>query len=88
MRLIVNVHFPNLDEELVDVTIGTFYQLRELRGIEKKPATRELINWIRALKSDPDFKPKMLKQGRMPFLGILFKKSADLHQAIQQVARK
>jgi len=87
MRLIVDVHFPNLDEELVDVTIGAFYRLRELRGIEKKPATRELINWIRALKSDPDFKPKMLKQGRAPFLGILFKKSADLHQAIQQVVK-
>ena len=87
MRLIVDVHFPNLDEELVDVTIGTFYRLRELRGIEKKPATRELINWIRALKSDPDFKPKMLKQGRVPFLGILFKKSADIHQAIQQVTK-
>ena len=87
MRLIVDVHFPNLDEELVDVTIGAFYRLRELRGIEKKPATRELINWIRALKSDPDFKPKVLRQGRVPFLGILFKKSADLHQAIQQVVK-
>ena len=87
MRLIVDVHFPNLDEELVDVTIGTFYRLRELRGIEKKPATRELINWIRALKSDPDFKPKMLKQGKVPFLGILFKKSADLYQAAQQVTK-
>ena len=87
MRLIVDVHFPNLDEELVDVCIGTFYSLRELRGIEKKPATRELINWIRALKSDPDFKPKTLPKGKVPFLGILFKKSADLHQAIQQLAR-
>jgi len=87
MRLIVDVHFPKLDEELVDICITTFYRLRELRGIEKKPATRELINWIRALKSDPDFKPKMLKQGRVPFLGILFKKSADLHQAIQQVTK-
>jgi MoxR-like ATPase len=87
MRLIVDVHFPNLDEELVDVTIGTFYRLRELRGVEKKPATRELINWIRALKSDPDFKPKMLKQGKVPFLGILFKKSADLYQATQQVTK-
>ena len=87
MRLIVEVHFPKLDEELVDVCITTFYRLRELRGVEKKPATRELINWIRALKSDPDFKPKMLKQGRVPFLGILFKKSADLYQAAQQVTK-
>ena len=87
MRLIVEVHFPKLDEELVDVCIGTFYRLRELRGVEKKPATRELINWIRALKSDPDFKPKMLKQGKVPFLGVLFKKSADLYQATQQVTK-
>jgi len=87
MRLIVNVHFPKLDEELVSVCINTFYRLRELRGIEKKPATRELINWIRALKSDPDFKPKTLHQGKVPFLGILFKKSADLHQANQQVGK-
>lgn len=87
MRMIVNVHFPKLDEELMNTCISTFYHLRELRGIEKKPATRELINWIRALKSDPDFRPKKLLQGRVPFLGILFKKSADLQQAMQQVTR-
>ena len=87
MRQIVDVHFPNLDEELVDICISTFYRLRELRGIEKKPATRELINWIRALKSDPDFKPKVLQQGKVPFLGILFKKSADLYQANQQMPK-
>ena len=69
------------------VCISTFYHLRELRGIEKKPATRELINWIRALKSDPDFKPKTLHQGRIPFLGVLFKKSADLQQASQQILK-
>jgi MoxR-like ATPase len=87
MRMIVEVHFPKLDEELMKVCISTFYRLRELRGIEKKPATRELINWIRALKSDPDFKPKTLHQGRVPFLGVLFKKSADLQQAAQQVLK-
>jgi MoxR-like ATPase len=87
MRMIVEVHFPKLDEELMKVCISTFYHLRELRGIEKKPATRELINWIRALKSDPDFKPKTLHQGRIPFLGVLFKKSADLQQASQQIVR-
>ena len=85
MRMIVEVHFPKLDEELMKICISTFYHMRELRGIEKKPATRELINWIRALKSDPDFKPKTLHQGRVPFLGILFKKSADLQQASQQI---
>jgi MoxR-like ATPase len=87
MRMIVGVHFPKLDEELMNNCIKTFYHLRELRGVEKKPATRELINWIRALKSDPDFRPKTLLQGRVPFLGVLFKKSADLQQAMQQVVK-
>lgn len=44
----------------------------------KKPATRELLNWIRALQVDPDFKPKQLEQGSIPFLGILMKKSRDI----------
>ncbi|MCX5829937.1 MAG: MoxR family ATPase [Deltaproteobacteria bacterium] len=87
MHLIINVHFPNIDEELVGASVAAFYRLRELRGIEKKPATRELINWLRALKNDPDFRPKVLQQGKVPYLGILFKKSADLIQAAQQLGR-
>mgnify|MGYP002682795459 CR=1 FL=1 len=67
--------------------IEAFYRLRELRGIEKKPATRELINWIRALKTDPDFRVRALEKGETPFLGILFKKSNDLQMATQQAAR-
>jgi len=87
MRLILDVHFPKLDDEIVGACVKSFYRLRELRGIEKKPATRELINWLRALKSDPDFRPQVLAQGRTPYLGILFKKSADLFQAVQQLGR-
>ncbi len=87
MRLIVDVHFPNLSKELADSCIEAFYRLRDFKGIEKKPATRELINWIRALKTDSDFQAKSLNRGNFPYLGILFKKSADLAAAAQQVAR-
>jgi MoxR-like ATPase len=87
MRLIVGVHFPDLSKEMADSCIEAFYRLREFKGIEKKPATRELINWIRALKTDPDFQVKSLNRGNLPYLGILFKKSADLAAAAQQVAR-
>lgn len=85
MRRIVDVHFPDLEDNLAKLCISQFYRLREIRGIEKKPATRELINWIRALKADPDFNPRALEQGRVPFLGVLFKKSADLNLAVQYV---
>lgn len=88
MRQIVRVHFQELDNELLEICVRTFYSLRELHGIEKKPATRELINWIRALRQDPDFRPKDMVQGKIPFLGILFKKSPDYQQAVQQIRRR
>jgi MoxR-like ATPase len=81
MRTIINAHFPNIDSDIAGNAIETFYGLREIDNIEKKPATRELINWIRALNADPDFKPKQLKKGDVPFLGVLFKKSQDYERA-------
>ena len=87
MRLILGVHFPNLSQDLANGCMEAFYRLRELRGIEKKPATRELINWVRALRADPDFQVKSLARGNLPYLGILFKKSTDLSMAAQQAAR-
>ena len=87
MGMILAVHFPGLAEGLAKACIEAFYRLREFRGIEKKPATRELINWVRALRCDPDFEAKRLKNGELPFLGVLFKKSADLNLALQQAGR-
>ena len=81
MRRIIGVHFPELDNELMDKAISAFYRMRKLDAVEKKPATRELINWIRALRADPDFKPKQLAKGDLPYLGVLFKKSQDYHRA-------
>ena len=75
MRRIIRVHFPELDNDLMDKSIAAFYRMRQLDAIEKKPATRELINWIRALTADPDFKPKNLAKGNLPYLGVLFKKA-------------
>ena len=81
MRRIIKVHFPDLDSELSENAIDAFYKLRELDAIEKRPATRELINWMRALDADPDFNPKKLIKGDLPFLGVLFKKSQDYQRA-------
>jgi MoxR-like ATPase len=87
MRRIVQVHFPEIDKELLDNSVRTFYRLREIKGVEKKPATRELINWIRALKTDPDFKIKDLIKGEVPYLGVLFKKSPDYVVAQSSIGR-
>jgi MoxR-like ATPase len=87
MRSILGVHFPELTRDLLENTVKVFYRLREIRGIEKKPATRELINWIRALRADPDFKVKDLVKGEVPYLGVLFKKSPDYAVAQGAVSR-
>lgn len=81
MRRIVAVHFPDLDRRLLDQAVATFYRLRRIEGVEKRPATRELLNWIRALQADPDFRPRDLERGEPPFLGVLFKKSQDFLRA-------
>lgn len=81
MRRIVAVHFPGLSDDLADAAIQSFYRLRKIAGIEKKPATRELINWIRALKADPEFRVESLREEDLPYLGVLFKKSDDLKKA-------
>jgi MoxR-like ATPase len=88
MRKIIRVHFPALDSDLMTAAVETFYRLRELDAVEKRPATRELINWIRALQADPDFKPKQLGKGDVPFLGVLFKKSQDYARAAGVVTRR
>jgi len=88
MRKIIRVHFPDLENDLMENAISAFYRLRELDTIEKRPATRELINWIRALSADPDFKPKKLVKGEVPFLGVLFKKSQDYQKAVNSVERR
>ncbi len=88
MRKIIKVHFPDIDKELMENAITAFYRLRDINGVEKQPATRELINWIRALKADPDFKPKSIQKGDLPFLGVLFKKSGDYQQAMNVTSRR
>ncbi len=88
MRKIINVHFPDIDKKLAQNAINAFYGLRDIDGIEKKPATRELINWIRALNEDPDFHEKGLVKGQLPFLGVLFKKSPDYERAKNMTTRR
>jgi MoxR-like ATPase len=84
MRRIIAVHFPDLSDDLAHAALNAFYRLRQVEGVEKKPATRELLNWIRALRADPDFRTEALGSGALPYLGVLFKKSGDLERAVAQ----
>ncbi len=84
MEEIIRVHFDHIDEELVRQSLAAFYYLRSLRGIEKKPSTSELVDWLRALVAggvDPD-----LIARDIPFAGVLLKKDKDL-RTLQQAKR-
>jgi len=76
MRRIVEVHHPGIDRELVDQAVVTFYQLRELQRIRKRPSTSELIDWIAVLKKAGIGEARFVRE--LPFLGTLLKKEQDI----------
>lgn len=84
MTRIIKVHFPDIKKKLAQSAVNEFYRLRQIEGIEKKPATRELINWVRALEADSSLKPEDIDNGKLPFPGILFKRSGDLQRAVNR----
>ncbi len=88
MRKILKTHFPDVNKKLAENAIDAFYDLRNIDGIEKKPATRELINWVRALEADPDFQNGDLIRKELPYLGVLFKKSGDYQKSNNIVMKK
>lgn len=88
MRNIISVHFPEIDQKLAENAIHAFYNLRDIEGVEKKPATRELINWIRALSADPDFHDGERLKKEVPYLGVLFKKSGDYQRSSGSLLKK
>ena len=49
MKSIVAVHFPNLKQELLASAMKTFYDVRNLPGLKKKPSTSELLDWLKLL---------------------------------------
>jgi MoxR-like ATPase len=68
MRQIVNVHFPTLKSELLGVAMKTFYDVRNLPGLKKKPSTSELIDWLKLLVAEdiPLSKPCKAPTTRWP----------------------
>ena len=49
MRQIVAVHFPTLKQDLLALALKTFYDVRNLPGLKKKPSTSELLDWLKLL---------------------------------------
>lgn len=76
MTEIVHAHFDNLEENVLKNVLDTFYWIRSLRDIRKKPSTSELIDWIQALTLSGVDTENLKDQ--LPFIGVLLKKDEDL----------
>ena len=81
MSDIVKVHHPDISKKLLEQCLATFYRLREITGIRKRPSTSELIDWIGALVAAGISPNEIVKS--IPFMGALVKKPEDI-MAVEQ----
>jgi MoxR-like ATPase len=82
MRAIVSVHFPGLKQDLLAAALKTFYDVRNLPGIKKKPSTSELLDWLKLLVAE-DMPLEALqsqddKVAVPPLVGALLKNEQDV----------
>jgi MoxR-like ATPase len=82
MQAIVDVHFPGLKKELLSAALKTFYDVRNLPGLKKKPSTSELLDWLKLLVAE-DIPPEVLqsKDDKVtvpPLVGALLKNEQDV----------
>ncbi len=83
MTQIVDVHFPDLQRNLLREALNVFYDIREVPGLKKKPSTSELLDWLKLLMVE-DMPPEALrskdsKQLIPPLHGALLKNEQDVH---------
>jgi len=82
MKRIVDVHFPGLKKELLGAALKTFYDVRNLPGLKKKPSTSELLDWLKLLVAE-DIPLEVLqskddKVSVPPLVGALLKNEQDV----------
>jgi len=83
MKAIVEVHFPDIKQRLVDEALRLFFDLRDMPGLKKKPSTSELLDWLKLLLNE-DITPEVLRESdprKMipPLHGALLKNEQDVH---------
>ena len=76
MAQIVKVHYPNVEENLLNAAMDTFYDIRNIHDIRKKPSTSELIDWVNALQLGGISADQI--RAKLPFVGVVVKKDEDL----------
>ena len=76
MKEIIRVHYGDIDQKLMKSALDSFYEIRKMDDLQKKPSTSELLDWIQALMVS-GVSVKNLSED-MPFIGVLLKKNEDI----------
>ncbi|HBX22354.1 MAG TPA: MoxR family ATPase [Desulfotomaculum sp.] len=76
MHEIIRVHHPDLEQKMVQSAIMAFYRVRELPGLQKRPSTSELLDWVQALVIG-GVDPESINS-QFPLPGVLLKKDQDM----------
>jgi len=83
MREIVEVHYPDIQRDLVSEAMRIFYDIREVPGLKKKPSTSELLDWLKLLMAEDlpaeTLKSRDPKKLIPPLHGALLKNEQDVH---------
>ncbi len=81
MARIVEMHHPGIKQDLLREALSQFYEIRETRGLKKKPSTSEVLDWLKLLLAE-DLRPEDLRrEGKdaLPKLhGALLKNEQDV----------
>jgi MoxR-like ATPase len=83
MEQIVHAHYPDIKHELAREALNVFFQVRDVPGLKKKPATSELLDWLKLLMVE-DLSPEVLRSREThvvipPLHGALLKNEQDVH---------
>ncbi len=83
MEQIVQSHFPDVKQELAREALNVFFQIRGVNELKKKPATSELLDWLKLLMIE-DLPPEVLRSADSkvvlpPLHGALLKNEQDVH---------
>ncbi|NLD11064.1 AAA family ATPase [Aminicella lysinilytica] len=76
MLEIIRVHFGDIDKKLVKEAMKAFYDIRDMREIQKKPSTSELLDWLQALQISGIDVSRIADE--IPYIGVLLKKNQDI----------
>jgi MoxR-like ATPase len=88
LKAIVKVHYPKLEDKLIENAMNVFYDLRQVDGLKKRPSTSELIDWLKLIMvgkvTESELESVDLSEQLPPFAGALLKNEQD-HDLLQRI---